>query len=53
MTVEMPGAQGAQLGSNNVQINNFGPAVPPAPQATQIVAGNVPQAPPAFQPART
>ena len=50
MTVEMPGAQGAQLGSNNVQINNFGPAVPPAPQATQIVAGNVPQAPPAFQP---
>jgi len=46
MTVEMPGAQGAQAGDHNIQVNLFGGNLAPGP----AVAGNVPQAPPGFQP---
>jgi tetratricopeptide (TPR) repeat protein len=40
------GSQGVQLGDHNRQFNLFVVPPPPGP----VVAGNVPQAPPAFQP---
>jgi tetratricopeptide (TPR) repeat protein len=39
-------SQGFQVGDQNIQINLFGGRQPKGP----VVAGNVPQAPPAFQP---
>lgn len=42
----MPEIQGGQWGDRNVQINLFAGEAPKGP----VVAGNVPQAPPAFQP---
>jgi NB-ARC domain/RIP homotypic interaction motif len=45
--VQITGSQGAQVGDHNVQVNFlFGGSRPPGP----VVAGSVPQAPPAFQP---
>ena len=43
---DVTGGQGVQTGAGNVQINLFTGQQPPGP----VVAGNVPQAPPAFQP---
>jgi len=42
----VPDAQGGQFGDHNIQFNLFTGKPPPGP----VVAGNVPQAPPAFQP---
>jgi tetratricopeptide (TPR) repeat protein len=42
----VPDTQGSQWGDRNLQINLFAGEVPRGP----VVAGNVPQAPPAFQP---
>ena len=42
----MPEIQGGQFGDHNLQINLFAGEAPRGP----VVAGNVPQAPPAFQP---
>jgi tetratricopeptide (TPR) repeat protein len=47
MSIEVPGGQGVQAGERNVQVNVFGT---PAPVASSLVIGNVPQEPPAFQP---
>ncbi len=44
--VDMTGGRGAQVGNDNVQVNLFSGEAPRSP----VVAGNVPQAPPAFQP---
>src|SRR5260370_42105585 len=44
--VDMTGGRGAQVGNDNVQVNLFSGEAPRGP----VVAGNVPQAPPAFQP---
>ena len=44
--MDVTGGQGVQAGDGNVQINLFTGEQPRRP----VVAGNVPQAPPAFQP---
>jgi NB-ARC domain len=44
--MDVTGGQGVQAGDGNVQINLFSGQQPRGP----VVAGNVPQAPPAFQP---
>jgi hypothetical protein len=44
--VDIRDSQGVQVGSGNIQYNLFAGPPPPGP----VVAGNVPQAPPAFQP---
>jgi tetratricopeptide (TPR) repeat protein len=44
--MDLTGSQGVQLGDGNVQINLFSGAQPRGP----IVAGNIPQPAPAFQP---
>jgi hypothetical protein len=44
--MDVTGGQGVQAGDGNVQINLFSGEQPRGP----VVAGNVPQAPPAFQP---
>jgi tetratricopeptide (TPR) repeat protein len=47
------GGQGVQGGSGNVQhntFNNITQQAPPAPPPAHVVAGNIPQAPLAFQP---
>jgi tetratricopeptide (TPR) repeat protein len=44
--VDVTGSQGVQLGDGNVQINLFSGVQPPGP----VVAGNIPQPAPAFQP---
>jgi tetratricopeptide (TPR) repeat protein len=54
--VAIPGGQGVQAGDNNIQLNQYiqtyindqRPA--PAPAAGPVVAGDIPQPPPAFQP---
>jgi tetratricopeptide (TPR) repeat protein len=46
MDVGPPGAKGVQVGDGNVQVNLFAGEPPRGP----VVAGNIPQAPPAFQP---
>lgn len=44
--MDVTGGQGVQAGDGNVQVNLFAGEQPRGP----VVAGNVPQAPPAFQP---
>ena len=56
--VEVPAGQGVQVGDHDTQVNKFIETYiekqviqpPPAPAAGPVVAGEVPQRPPAFQP---
>jgi hypothetical protein len=53
--VNVPGGQGTQIGTNNDQLNQFiqnyiNLSPPPAPTTGPVVTGEIPQAPPAFQP---
>ena len=48
--VEIRDGQGTQIGTGNVQHNYYRPQTPAAPKAAQVVVGNIPQEPPAFQP---
>ena len=57
MRVEVPSGQGVQVGDRNTQTNTFigtyiaeQTVAPAAPAAGQVVAGEVPQRPAAFQP---
>jgi hypothetical protein len=44
--VEITGGQGHYVGDHGIQVNLFGDRRPPGP----VVAGSVPQPPPAFRP---
>lgn len=50
--VELPGSQGVKIGDRPVQVNQF--FAPPAPGTQQaaglVVAGEIPQEPPGWQP---
>ncbi len=48
--VDLTGGKGVQVGDGGIQVNVFRGQPPSARSAGQVVAGNVPQAPQAFQP---
>ena len=48
--VDITGGKGVQAGDGGIQVNVFQGQPPSVLPAGQVVAGNVPQAPPAFQP---